>query len=124
MSLPVVRLVFAVTGVYDLVIGLVFFLFGRQIFDMAGVTHPNHWGYVDFGSLMLIIFSLMFFAVAAYPVANRNLIPYGILLKFSYISVVCLYWFKEDVPTLFKPFVFIDAVMLILFIMARRTLRL
>jgi hypothetical protein len=118
MSLPTIRLLFAVAGVYDFVIGLTFLFFGPQLFASAGVPQPNHWGYIQFGSLLLIIFGVMFFAIAHDPVANRNLIPYGILLKLSYTSLVAYYWVTTDCPLLFKPFAVIDALMLVLFLLA------
>ena len=99
MTLPTVRLLFLIAGA-------------------TSVPQPNHWGYIYFGALLLIIFGIMFFEVAYNPTANRNLILYGILLKLSYAGLVAYYWATTDCPMLFKPFAIIDAVMLVLFIMA------
>jgi hypothetical protein len=118
MTLGSVRVLFATAGAYDLLIGLAFFIAGAEIFDAAGVPQPNHWGYIQFGSLMLIIFGDMFLAVAYKPVANRNLIFYGMLLKLSYTGLVAYYWIMTDCPFLFKPFAVIDAVMFVLFFLA------
>jgi hypothetical protein len=120
MTLSVVRLLFVIAGLYDFLIGLTFLCFGPQLFDSTGVPHPNHWGYIQFGSLLLIIFGTMFFAVAYDPVANRNLIPYGMLLKLSYTGLVAYYWVTTDCPLLFKPFAIIDGVMFVLFFLAYR----
>jgi hypothetical protein len=114
---------FLVAGIYDLLIGLTFLLFGSQLFQQFQVPLPQHWGYIQFGALLLIIFGLMFFAVALRPVANRNLIPFGMLLKLSYVGLVSYYWITTGVPGLFQPFVLIDAVMLVLFGLAHRSLR-
>lgn len=122
MPLPWVRILFAVAGVYDFVIGAAFIGFGPQLFDTSGVPQPNHWGYIQFGALMLIIFGVMFFAVARDPQANRNLIPYGMLLKISYTGLVAYYCTTTDLPLLFKPFAIIDALMLLLFLVAYRSL--
>jgi len=121
MTLATIRLTFAIAGVYDLVIGLAFLFFGSEIFDRAEVPHPNHWGYVQFVALLLVIFGTMFFAVAYDPVANRNLMPYGMLLKLSYAGLVGYYWIATDCPLLFKPFAVIDAVMLVAFLLAYST---
>src|SRR5712692_8873183 len=120
MTLSTVRLLFAIAGLYDFLIGLAFLCFGPQLFDTTGVPQPNHWGYIQFGSLLLVIFGTMFFAVAHDPVANRNLIPYGMLLKLSYTGLVAYYWMTTDCPMLFKPFAIIDAVMFALFLLAYR----
>lgn len=117
-----IRLLFVVAAIYDFVIGLVFLLYGPQLFDSAGVPQPNHWGYIQFGSLMLIIFGVMFFVIAVAPLANRNLIPFGMLLKASYCGLTFYYWSTTDLPSLFKPFAIIDLIMLALFALAFRKL--
>lgn len=113
-----VRLLFAIAGVYDFVIGGVFLFLGPQLFDAAGVPHPNHWAYIHFGALLLMVFGTMFFAVARDPVANRNLMPYGMLLKLCYAGLVGYYWVTTDCPLLFKPFAVVDGAMLVLFLLA------
>jgi hypothetical protein len=118
MTLSTVRLVFAIAGLYDFAIGLAFLFFGERIFEAAGVPPPNHWGYIQFGSLLLVVFGTMFFAVARDPVANRNLMPYGMLLKLSYTGLVVYYWVTTDCPLLFKPFAIIDGAMFVLFLLA------
>lgn len=118
MSLSTVRLLFVIAGLYDFVIGLTFLFFGAQLFDTAGVPQPKHWAYIQFGSLMLMIFGTMFLAIAFDPVGKRNLIPYGLLLKLSYVGLATYYWTTTDIPMLFKPFAVIDAVMFVLFWMA------
>lgn len=118
MSLPAIRILFVVAGAYDFLIGLTFLFFGEQLFEKAGVPQPDHWAYIQFGSLMLMIFGTMFVAIALDPKANRNLIPYGMMLKVAYVALCSYYWFTTDCPTLFKPFAVIDLIMLILFYVA------
>lgn len=122
MNLLWIRWLFVLSGNYDLMIGLVFLCWGPGLFDAAGVPQPNHWSYLQFASLLLMTFGVMFFAVAVSPGANRNLIPFGMLLKLSYISVAGYYWAVTDVPVMFKPFAIIDLIMLILFCVAYRQL--
>ena len=120
MSPSAVRLLFLIAGLYDSVIGFAFLFFGPQIFDAAGVPPPNHWGYIQFGSLLVLVFGLMFYAVAYDPAANRNLMPYGMLLKLCYTGLVAYYWVTTDCPMLFKPFAVIDGAMFVLFLLAYR----
>lgn len=121
MSSSAGRWLFGIAGIYDFAIGLVFLLAGPQLFAANGITAPNHWAYIQFASLMLIIFGCMFFAVAHDIRANRNLIPFGMLLKISYSGLAGYYWATTGIPTLFKPFAIIDIVMLVLFVVAYRT---
>jgi len=118
MNLGTVRLLFVIAGLYDFLIGLTFLFFGAQLFDAAGVPQPKHWAYIQFGALMLMIFGTMFLTIARDPVRNRDLIPFGLMLKLSYVGLATYYWATTDIPMLFKPFAVVDALMFILFWMA------
>ena len=113
-----ISVVFGASAVYDGVLGLAFLIAAPSLFEWCGVTAPNHWGYVEFPSALLVIFALMFAAIARDPVANRNLMPYGILLKLAYCGVVFYYWFTIGIPDMWKPFAIADVVMLALFLWA------
>jgi len=113
-----ISMLFAVAAVYDGVLGLAFVVFPAALYERFGVPLPNHWGYVDFAALLLIVFALMFVNVARRPQANRNLIPYGILFKMSYCIVVFRYWFTQDLPSMWKPLAFADAAFAALFLWA------
>lgn len=107
-----IRILFLVSALYDFVLGIAFLVSGPQIFERFNVPEPDHWGYIHFSCLMLMIFGLMFLAVAIRPRANRNLIPFGMLLKISYVAAAGYYWLNGGIPGVFKPFAFIDAAML------------
>ena len=116
---------FLLAALYDGVLGLLFLAAPYCLFDLCNVTRPNHPGYVQFPAALLIIFGLMFLVIARDPAGNRNLIPYGILLKVAYSSVTIWYWattpslsIPTPLPDMWKPFVVIDVVMGVLFIWA------
>jgi hypothetical protein len=117
------RLIFALAAIYDFAIGAAFLFQGPRLFDLTNVPAPNHWGYIYFGALLLMVFGLMFLAVTLDPVQHRNLIPFGTLLKASYCGVVGYYWIQTDVPDLFKPFVYADGLMFVVFWLAYWQLR-
>lgn len=110
--------IFYITGIYDGVLGIVFLFVPRIGFDFFKVTYPNHWGYVQFPAVLLIVFAFMFFAIAKSPLLNRNMIPYGVALKASFSLIVFSYWFTLGIPNMWKPFAVIDFVFGILFIWA------
>ena len=114
---------FIVAALYDGLLGAVFLFAGARVFDWCGVTPPNHLGYVQFPAALLIVFAAMFAAIAADPVRNYNLIPYGILLKLSYCGVVLFHWFTAGIPNMWKPFCFADLVFLVLFAWAWAAIR-
>jgi len=85
------------------------------IFKNNGVR-LNHPGYVQFSAALLVVFALMFTAIAIDPLRNRNLIPYGILLKVSYAGIVFYYWATTGVPAMWKPFAIIDLAFMLGFV--------
>jgi len=93
---------FIVAAIYDGGLGAAFLVGCNTLFGWLGVTPPNHPGYVQFPAALLMIFALMFLAIAKNPFGNRNLIPYGILLKVSYCSVVLFHWLTAGIPGIFK----------------------
>lgn len=113
-----ISLLFAAAAIYDGVLGLAFIVFPAALYQRFGVTPPNHWGYVEFAAALLIVFALMFANIARRPAANRNLIPYGILLKVAYCAVVFRYWLTVEIPDMWKPWAVADVVFALLFLWA------
>jgi hypothetical protein len=118
MSLFLIRLIFVVAALSDFLFGFGFLVAGPAIFEWAGIPAPNHWGTIQFAALMLMIFGLMFAAVAYDPVSQRNLIRYGLLLKLSYCGLVVYYWVTSEVPMLFRGFAIVDAILYVLFLVS------
>jgi hypothetical protein len=114
---------FYIGAAYDAALGIAFLFFAPKIFEWWKVTPPNHMGYVQFPGALLLVFALMFVVIARNPFGNRNLIPYGILLKVSYCAVVCWHWLLHGVPDMWKPLAVLDAVLGILFLWAYVHLR-
>lgn len=118
-----IRAVLAVCGVYDGIIGLCFLLLPVMVYRTAGITMPNHMGYVRFPALLLLIFAAMFFRAAADPVGRRDVIVYGMALKVSYFSLVFWYQLRGGVPALWIPFAYADIVFFVLFLLAWTVVR-
>jgi hypothetical protein len=112
---PIIVTIFIAAALYDGLLGLVFLFAASSVFAFYGVTPPNHYGYVQFPAAVLIIFALMFVAVARRPLPNRNLIPYGIMLKLAYSLTVLYYWISSGIPGMWKPFAVIDLLTVIPF---------
>ncbi|MBN1854073.1 MAG: hypothetical protein JW829_15200 [Pirellulales bacterium] len=110
-----IQLLFLAAAIYDGVLGAAFLVKSSALFQWFDVTPPNHMGYIQFPAALLIIFAVMFLAITANPARNRNLIPYGILLKVAYCGVVLYHWLSAGIPNMWKPFCIIDLAFLILF---------
>lgn len=117
-----IRALFWIAGLYDGLLGAAFVIAPVTLFSRFQVEPPNHYGYVRFPAAVLIIFGLMFLAVAASPRRNRNLIPYGILLKTAYCGTVFGYWFTSGLPLMWKPFAVLDLIFAVLFFWSWRAL--
>jgi len=121
--LKLISILFALTAVYDGAFGLLFLAAPGYPFELFEVTPPNHMAYVQFPAALLIVFALMFVVIARDPIRNRNLIPYGILLKLAYCGVAFPYWLTIDIPDMWKPLAVIDLVLAVLFASAYLALR-
>ena len=113
---------FVVAGLYDAILGLLFLSIPVQVLEVANLSPPDFIGYIQFPAFFLIIFAMMFFNIAKDPIANKNLIMYAVLLKFSYCAVVFSHWFLGDLPYIWLPFAFFDVGFFILFILAYRVI--
>lgn len=110
-----ISILFFLAALYDGILGFIFLFASATIFQRFQVPPPNHFGYVQFPALLLIIFAWMFASVGFAPAKNRNLIPYGIALKLAYCGLVFYYWFSAGIPYLWKPFAVIDFCCIFLF---------
>lgn len=123
MKKSIVVILFIIAALYDGLLGAGFLLCAEALFEGFQVTPPNHIGYVHFPAALLLVFALMYLAIALNPQRNRNLIPYGMLLKVSYCAVTGYHWFAAGLPDMWKPFIFYDLVFLGLFAWAYVSLR-
>jgi len=112
-----ISIIFIIAALYDGLLGLTFLFAADPVYQKFNVTPPNHYGYLHFPAALLLVFAIMFLVIASNPMKNRNLIPYGVLLKVSYCATAGYHWFAQGIPTMWKPFVIIDLVFLVLFVM-------
>lgn len=122
VSMTMHKVLFVVSGLYDGVLGLAFLAAGPALFQYFQVTPPNHFGYITFPALILIVFAAMFFQIASDPRRYRDMIPLGMGLKVAYTGTVFYYQLHGGLPQLWIPFAWADGVFLVLFVVAWREL--
>ena len=122
MKKSMISTLFVIAALYDGLLGLAFLMGAEAVFKIFAVTPPNHFGYVHFPAALLLIFAIMFAAIAKDPARNRCLIPYGMLLKVAYCGIVFGHWFTGGIPYMWKPFAVGDLVFLGLFAWAYQSL--
>jgi len=116
MNLKSIKTLYIVAGLYDGILGIAFFLMPAQIFAFYHVTPPNHLAYVQFPALLLMVFAVIFFRIAANPIRNRDQILYGCGLKISYCLMAFGYQITEGIPSMWIPWAWFDLAFLFLFI--------
>jgi hypothetical protein len=118
MGILWVKILLILCGLFDGVVGAVFAIAPAAMFRTFGVVPPNHYGYVQFPALLLIIFAVIFFRAAAAPVQRRDTILYGVALKASYSGLVFWYQLHGGVPSLWVPWAWADTAFLVLLLIA------
>lgn len=112
------RGLFVTSGVYDVVLGVVFLFFGGWAFDLLGIrdTMPPG-GYVPLLGAFLLVIGIGYFLVARGDLwRNVDLIAVGTLYKLAYSAVAFFFWAKGEVPHIVFPALFgvVDAVFFVL----------
>lgn len=116
-----ISVLFAIAALYDAALGVAFIFFTNKVYEFGKVTPPSHPGYVQFPAALLLVFALMYVAIAICPTRNRNMIPFGILMKLAYAAVVFYYWLgvgASGIPDMWKPFAICDLVFAAFFVWA------
>ena len=116
MNISMVKGLFIIAAIYDGVLGLLFLFFPGLAFEIFEVVPPNHFAYVQFPAILLLIFAAMFFRVAQDPVSNRFIMLYGVALKTGYSGLVFYYMLTTGVPQMWVPWAWADLVFLVLFL--------
>jgi hypothetical protein len=115
-SLLPVRILYAIAALYEGLLGLAFIVAAPQLFQLAAITPPNHWGYVHFAAGILVIFGWMFLQIARRPVENHGLVLYGFLLKVCYVATVGWHSYYGGVPAMWTWFAGADTLFALLFL--------
>ena len=112
-----IKPLYMVAAIYDAVLGIALLFAADAVFEqfMPEIPMPYHPGYIQFPAALLLVFALMYFAIARNPGRNRNLILYGILLKVSYCSIILVHW-TDLTASIWKTFCIFDIIFLVLFV--------
>jgi hypothetical protein len=118
MKIVWIRGLFAIAGIFDLLVGALFFFAGNAVFDLYGVTRPNHPGYIQFPALLLLVFGVMMIHISRNPVRYRNFMWYAMGLKASYAGIVFYHQIVSGIPSMWIPFAVMDSIFLVLFFLS------
>jgi hypothetical protein len=118
MNIRLVKGLFVIAAIYDGVLGLLFLFKPGFAFELFEVVPPNHFAYVQFPAILLLIFAAMFWRVAQDPLGNRFIMLCGVALKTGYSGLVFYYMLTTGVSQMWVPWAWADLVFLVLFLWA------
>ena len=118
MSLKTIKAVFLISAWYDILLGIIFGLFFRQVYQSFGVELPNHAGYIQLSALYIFIFGIGFYLIYKNPVQNRDIIILGILMKLAFFIVAIGHLILDTIPSIYIPFAILDILFVLLFVPA------
>jgi hypothetical protein len=107
---------FLVAGVYDFVLGALFFLFYVAIYEHFGITLPNHPEYVQAPAAFIVILGIMLFYVFKDMYRNVDMVKIAALSKLAYSGLALYYQQATGLPAVFMVFAWCDLIFLGLFI--------
>lgn len=95
------QLCFRTVGVYDILLGLSFIFFYKDIYQAFSITLPNHPGYIFVPALFVICGGVGEFLIAKNPLRNVDLVVVRLLMKLSFAAAILYCYFTMGVPTIF-----------------------
>lgn len=94
-------LLFRIVGVYDVLLGLSFIFFYKNIYQALSITLPNHPGYIFVPALFVMCGGVGEFLIAKNTLKNVDLVVVRLLMKLSFAGAVLYCYFTIGVPTIF-----------------------
>ena len=95
------RLVFAISSIYDTVLGVVFAFFPRWAFNFLGIENklPEFRGYLTLLGAFLFVIGVAYFLIARGDLGrNRDLVLVGTLYKLAYCVTAFGYFAAGTLP--------------------------
>ena len=117
-SVKFYRFGFLFAGLYDIILGVVFFIFYRAIYDSFSIALPVNIAYIHITAAFVTVQGLMYYLVSKNLENNLDMVKAGIAYKSVYIALVIYYWSINMLPhPMFALFGIFDIGFLAFFIM-------
>lgn len=111
-----------VCALYDVVLGAIFLIAYKPVFEKFGVALPNHPAYLQFGAAYVIIMGIGFWLAGRAPERNRDILKLCLLTKIAYFGIVFGYQLRGMMPGMWVPMAWCDVAMAIGVIAALRAI--
>jgi hypothetical protein len=115
------KAVFLVGAAYDMILGAVFFLLWRPIFDALGIESPGHPSYLHITTAYIFVQGLGYWYVSRNIIRNLDLVRLGIVYKAIYVGLAAYYLvIGQLLHAVFAWFAVFDLAFLLLFVACLR----
>lgn len=111
------RRIFLAAGLWDGILGAVFFLFYPWIFDRLGIPLPNNTSYIHLTATFVFVQGVGYWLVYRDMAGNLGIVKIGIVYKVMY-SGVALYYLAigQLVHAVFAWFAVVDILFIVAFV--------
>jgi hypothetical protein len=118
------RGVFLMAALYNTLLGAIFFLFYRPLFDWLGIELPYNTSYIHLTAAFVFVQGVGYWFVYRNMMRNVDLVKLGVIYKGIY-SVLAIYYLVigELLNAIFAWFAVFDVIFLALFIVFLVTVR-
>ena len=111
------RGVFLAAALYDLILGAVFFLLWKPIFEALDVTPPDNASYIHVSAAFVFVQGLGYWFVYQNILRNIDIVKIGVVYKAVYVALAVYYLIiGELIDAIFAWFAVFDFVFLVLFL--------
>lgn len=115
--LKISKNVFLISSIYDFVLGVLFFLFYKPVFNFLNITIPSHPEYLQTSAAFVAVLGIGYFFIYKNIARNRDLWKLGILYKITYFLLIFYYYFILSTANIvFLCFAFVDVIFVALFL--------
>lgn len=95
------RWFFLLAAVYDMALGLVFFVAYKPMLEWLGMTLPPHVSYIHLLAIFVFVQGASYLVAWADPLANLGIVKVGIMYKLGYASLAAYYLVTDQIPAMF-----------------------
>ena len=115
---------FLVAALYDLILGVAFFLLYPWVYELFGISLPTEPAYLHAAAAFVFVQGFMYLLVYRNLEGSRDLVLAGAVYKVAYIGVSFYHWGMGTLPhPIFALFGVLDLFFLVGFLWYLRTLK-
>jgi hypothetical protein len=97
-TLPFYKWGFWISGIYDMVLGLGFFLFYKTIFSTFDIVLPESIAYIHLSAAFVFVQGIMYYLVSGNLQRNIDMVKAGVAYKIAYVGLCFYYWNIDALP--------------------------